>query len=63
VIIRNRNQTCCCATKIAIQRYIGETKLKVVLLFSRVERDKTLGEIVAIPNFLLARWARQGKAE
>jgi hypothetical protein len=39
-------------TKIAIQqRYLGETKLKVVVLLSRVERDKTLGEI-AIPNFL-----------
>jgi hypothetical protein len=38
-------------TKIAIQqRYLGETKLKVVVLLSRVERDKTLGEI-AIPNF------------
>jgi hypothetical protein len=37
-------------TKIAIQqRYLGETKLKVVVLLSRVERDKTLGEI-AIPN-------------
>jgi hypothetical protein len=36
--------------KIAIQqRYLGETKLKVVVLLSRVERDKTLGE-VAIPN-------------
>jgi hypothetical protein len=39
-------------TKIAIQqRYLGETKLKVVVLLSRVERDKTLGEI-AIPNCL-----------
>jgi hypothetical protein len=39
-------------TKIAIQqRYLGETKLKVVVLLSRVERDKTLGEI-AIPNFV-----------
>jgi hypothetical protein len=38
-------------TKIAIQqRYLGETKLKVVVLLSRVERDKTLGEI-AIPNY------------
>jgi hypothetical protein len=37
-------------TKVAIQqRYLGETKLKVVVLLSRVERDKTLGEI-AIPN-------------
>jgi hypothetical protein len=37
-------------TKIAIQqRYLGETKLKVVVLLSRVKRDKTLGEI-AIPN-------------
>jgi hypothetical protein len=39
-------------TKIAIQqRYLGETKLKVVVLLSRVERDKTLGEI-AIPNLV-----------
>jgi hypothetical protein len=38
-------------TKIAIQqRYLGETKLKVVVLLSRVERDKTLGEI-SIPNY------------
>jgi hypothetical protein len=39
------------ATKIATtqQPYLGETKLEVVVLLSRVERDKTSGEI-AIPN-------------
>jgi hypothetical protein len=43
-------------TKIAIQqRYLGETKLKVVVLLSRVERDKTLGEI-AIPNYIYAQF-------
>jgi hypothetical protein len=40
-------------TKIAIQqRYLGETKLKVVVLLSRVERDKTLGDM-SIPNYVL----------
>jgi hypothetical protein len=34
------------------QRYLEETKLKVVVLLSRVERDKTLGEI-AIPNCMM----------
>jgi hypothetical protein len=45
------------ATKIVIQQatvscimYHGETKLKVVVLLSRVERDKTLGEEMSIPN-------------
>jgi hypothetical protein len=49
-----------CSCFLETSTHLQETKLKIVVLLSRVERDKTLGEIVNSQLKLLATMLGRG---